>query len=137
MATITKEMRDAQRPINQAHVQFTTDPVARNLIRKIVTRAISIYAAQEVKLDRMSTEMDLSAVHANGNPLNFDRLLAFDDFNLMHDITGIYINLDRETGKLMNFFSPRSTAQTSPSFPRGAGVSQTEAEVRAKRRKQA
>lgn len=86
--------------------RFTRDPVAVKLIRKIVTRAIGLYGP-EVTLDRLSTEMDLSATHANGCPLNFDRLLAFDDFSFMHDITGIYRHLDRETGKLVDFFRPR------------------------------
>lgn len=90
--------------------RFTRDPVAVDLIRKITKRAISIYAAQGVTLDRMSTEMDLSACHANGNRLNLDKMLGFDDFNLMHDITGIYRNLDRDTGKLMNFFVPRASS---------------------------
>jgi len=128
MTTAQKETRAYSMP------RFTRDPVAVGLIKKITTRAMALYMAQGVTLDRQATEMDLSATHANGNPLNFDKLMAFDDFNLMHDITGIYINLDRETGKLMNHFRPRCTAQTSPSFPRGAGISQTESEVRAKRK---
>lgn len=107
MATITKDARDAQRSINQAAVKFTYDPVAQKLIQKITTRAVRLYASHGVKLDLLSTQMDLSAVHANGNPLHLDRLLAFDDFDLMHDITGIFGHLDRETGKLRNHFSPR------------------------------
>lgn len=90
---------------------FTNDPVAIDLIRKISRRAVSLYAAQGISLDRMSTQMDLSATHANGNPLDLDRLLAFDDFNFMHDITGIYRHLNRDTGKLGNFFRPRSSAR--------------------------
>lgn len=92
--------------------EFTHDPVAVDMIRKAVTRAISVYAAHNVTLDRMMVEMDLSATHANGNPLDFDKLLAFDDFSFMHDITGIYRNLNRDTGELENFFSPRCSART-------------------------
>ena len=110
--------------------RFTKDPVAVDLIRKITTRAISVYAAQGISLDRMETEMDLSAVHANGCPLDFDKLAGFDDFNLMHDITGIYINLNRETGELGNLFSPRCAASVNGRVVSASRKNRTEADVR-------
>lgn len=51
--------------------------------------------------------MDLEACHANGCPLDFDRLLSADDFNFTHDIAGIARHMDRETGKLTGCFLPR------------------------------
>ncbi len=87
--------------------RFTRDPVAVALILKIARRAVGLYSAHGVKLDLLETQMDLSATHAGGCRLNLDKLLAADDFNFMHDITGINRHLDRDTGKLMHYFTPR------------------------------
>lgn len=57
--------------------------------------------------NRLSLTMDLSACHANGCPLDLEKLLAFDDFNFYHDIWGIRRHLNRTTGKLENCFLPR------------------------------
>lgn len=51
--------------------------------------------------------MDLSATHCNGTPLDFEKLLNFDDFNFAHDIYGIVANINRSTGQLDNCFLPR------------------------------
>lgn len=57
------------------------------------------------KLDLM---MDLE--YANDEtPIDFEKLLAFDDGNFAHDIIGIYENFNRETLQMDNCFSPRST----------------------------
>lgn len=59
--------------------------------------------------DRTSLLMDLAAANGvNGNdPLDFERLLAADDFNFSHDVWGIRAHMDRMTGRLMGHFSPR------------------------------
>ncbi len=57
------------------------------------------------KLDLM---MDLEYTHGE-SPLDFEKLLAFDDGNFAHDIIGIYENFNRETLKMDNCFSPRCT----------------------------
>lgn len=107
MATVTQEMRDGQRPVNQARVKFTRNPEQVDLIRQCANRAVALYAKHGVNIDRTETEMDLSATNANGCRLDFKKLRDADDFNFMHDITGINRHLDRETGKLGGFFSPR------------------------------
>lgn len=58
-------------------------------------------------------QMDLAAVHANGCPLDLEKLLAADDFNFAHDVFGIYRHLDRDGksptgGKLLDLFLPRT-----------------------------
>lgn len=51
--------------------------------------------------------MDLDAAHTS-NPMDLNRLLNdFDDANFLHDVLGIRAKLDRNTGKLTDFFSPR------------------------------
>lgn len=51
--------------------------------------------------------MDLCACHANGNPLDFEKLVRFDDFSFAHDIAGIARHINRDTGKLERNFLPR------------------------------
>lgn len=80
-------------------VVFQTTREEDSTISKIVERA-------GVK-DRLSLTMDLSACHSNGCPIDFEKLLAFDDFNFYHDIGGIMNNLNRTTGKLEHCFLPR------------------------------
>jgi hypothetical protein len=62
--------------------------------------------------------MDLEVTHSNGTPLDFDALLAFDDFSFFHDINGIANNLNRRTGQLENCFLPRC-AKPSPVADKG------------------
>lgn len=59
--------------------------------------------------DRLNLEMDLLAADGvNGNlPLDWDKLLAADDFNFMHDLYGISACMNRSTGKISSFFIPR------------------------------
>lgn len=52
--------------------------------------------------------MDLAATHANGMPLDLEKLLAFPDFDFSHDVFGIREHLDRSTGQLLHCFVPRS-----------------------------
>ena len=58
------------------------------------------------KLDVM---MDVTAVHANGNPLRLRELLAADDGDFAHDVFGIRRFLNRDTGEL-DCFRPRFRA---------------------------
>ena len=58
----------------------------------------------------IDAEMDITAVHCNGNPLKLRELAGADQFNFAHDVFGIANKIDRSTGKLANFFSPRYSA---------------------------
>lgn len=84
------------------------------LIAKIAERAAHIvhkgnrYKFGETKLHH---QMNIAACHASGNPLRLQALLDADDFNFMHDVFGIDRHIDRDTGKMMNFFSPRFSAR--------------------------
>ena len=94
-------------------ISFKTSNADRDLIEKIVDRAHKGF--EEVapgRFDRLTITMDITACHANGNPLRLADLLAADDFNFFHDIGGIARYIDRDTGKLTDLFSPRFTART-------------------------
>lgn len=93
------------------NIHFNSDPVDAALIKKIVSRAMHLAEDHGLKYSKMEWTMDITAAHLNGNRLDLDRLLAADDFNFMHDVFGIRRHLDRETGKLLNCFSPRFSAR--------------------------
>ena len=67
------------------------------------------------KQKRATTIMDLSAVNNStrkGNAfafgsLDLKRLLAFPDYDFLHDVVGISRHINRKTGELEDCFSPR------------------------------
>ena len=82
------------------------------------TKAAERYEAafpQQRGYKRINLVMDLTAADGvNGNlPLDWDRLLTADDFNFMHDLSGICRHMNRETGKLGDCFLPRFTKRTA------------------------
>lgn len=88
-------------------VQFADfSPKEREILEAIVDRAAVLFREQGQKLHRMHLEMDLSATHVT-TPLRLNDLLAADNFNFLHDITGIMRHLDRTSGRLQDHFLPR------------------------------
>jgi len=56
---------------------------------------------------KLSAFMDLSACHCNGCPLDFKKLLESSDGDLFHDVHGISLHINRDTGELEDEFLPR------------------------------
>lgn len=67
-------------------------------------------AKMRVDYPQMDADMDVTACHANGNPLKLQELLTADDFQFGHDVFGIRRHIDRETGEFKDCFSPRYSA---------------------------
>jgi hypothetical protein len=89
-------------------VSFNCTAEDERIIRQIAKRAIAtIQFPLAWKTSRLDIKMDVTAVHANGCPLNLRKLLTFDDFNFAHDILGIRRHLNRDTGVFENCFRPR------------------------------
>lgn len=63
------------------------------------------------QVDGMDLHMDLTACHANGCPMDWEKLMKADDFTLAHDVAGISRHINRRTGKLENCFLPRCHAR--------------------------
>ena len=85
------------------------------IIQAIVSRAEGMERARRdrfapARFDRLSASMDITACHANGNPLRLEELLGADDFNFAHDFYGIQAHLDRQSGELRDCFVPRFSA---------------------------
>jgi hypothetical protein len=98
-------------PAAAAHeVSFDVTAADAALIDKITARAVQIGRKHGQRVRALDTRMDITATHANGNPLRLADLLAADDFNLAHDVFGIARHLNRATGQLENHFSPRFSA---------------------------
>jgi hypothetical protein len=77
------------------------------VIHKIALRAVKEAHKFGMEYTLLDASMDIAACHLNGNPLDLDKLLHADSFNFHHDAFGIRRNVDRTTGKIENFFSPR------------------------------
>lgn len=95
-------------------MSFKVSKADRLLVTDAVERMAKIEAEHGHRLDRLSMAMDLEATHANGCPLNFAKLLAFDDFSFLHDVYGINKHLNRETGELVHCFLPRCAKNEGP-----------------------
>jgi hypothetical protein len=82
----------------------------------IAERAHELAASAGFDYPTMDAEMDVTATHANGCPLDLGRLLAFDDANFGHDVFGIRRFIDRSTGELTHCFLPRCSKpeETTP-----------------------
>lgn len=76
------------------------------LIDKIVDRYIDLQPTSQVGC-RMERAMDLTACHLNGCPLDLEGLLAAKDMDLIHDVWGLFVHIDRTNGKLQDCFVPR------------------------------
>ena len=92
-------------------IKFDATKEEIQIIHKIAIRTVTM-AKEElgIEYDLMTAQMDVTACHANGNPLKLKELLKADDENFAHDVFGIRRYIDRETGELQNFFSPRYSA---------------------------
>jgi hypothetical protein len=100
----------------QGEISFKVSNTEFDLIQKIADRAMADQKKHRHPRDcrkRQDIVMDITAVHANGNPLRLADLLEADDFNFAHDVCGIENCLNRETAELENFFSPRFSQRTS------------------------
>lgn len=87
---------------------FTATSKEREIIERIAKRACALYHKHgNTKVDEINIMMDLEACHCNGCPLRLADMEQADDFNLMHDITGINAHLNRYTGKIERGFLPR------------------------------
>jgi hypothetical protein len=89
------------------HVSFDCPEADRKIARAIARRARDLLLELGVDRPASDIDMDIVATHCNGNPLRLQSLFVADDFNFLHDVSGIARHLNRDTGKLEGFFSPR------------------------------
>lgn len=75
-------------------------------VRRIIDRVVPLFDEAGVEVTPLTVRMDLTCVHAR-TPLRFAEMADADDFNLSHDVFGIWRHLNRQTGDLGGFFLPR------------------------------
>lgn len=75
----------------------------KTLIDQIVSRALCL----KISPGRLTTEMDITAVHCNCGGLRLKELLEAPKADFIHDIAGITRHLDRDKIKLTGCFLPR------------------------------
>lgn len=71
----------------------------------IANRVINI-----VDVDRLTIVLGLTECHENACKLNLEALAKASDFELMHDVSGIFKHYDRKSAKLTDCFLPRFAA---------------------------
>lgn len=73
--------------------------------------------------------MDITAAHANGNPLKLAEMVAAigteNESDVLHDLFGIRRHIDRSTGKLGDCFSPRYSQPEGPTAQERREVQET------------
>lgn len=82
------------------------------LIAQIAKRASGMAEMHGINYPVLEADMDITACHANGNPLDLGRFLKADSFNFSHDAMGIRRHINRQTGQLENCFVPRCSKPT-------------------------
>ena len=96
--------------MNQTEISFRVSLREAEAIDAIAQRAVALCVKHRVDYRIQDAMMDITATHANGNPLRLFDLAAADEFNFAHDVFGIRRHINRETGKLEDFFRPRFSA---------------------------
>lgn len=102
-------MKTKEKVVQHVGPSFDVAPYETDLIWKIAKRASELFGqlGKPAHYAVLDAEMDLAACVANGCPLRLADLLKADDANFAHDTFGIRANLNRDTGRLENCFSPR------------------------------
>lgn len=78
----------------------------RQYITDTVDRYWEVAMPNDAKASKLNIFMDIHAAHTH-MPLDLEKLSKAAAFDLVHDVSGIRNNIDRETGKLLNCFVPR------------------------------
>lgn len=91
----------------QPEVSFDCQEADYKIASAIARRAHDLLLDMRIDRPALDIHLDIVATHCNGNPLRLQDLLDADDFSLLHDVSGIALHLNRETGKLENHFRPR------------------------------
>ena len=63
-------------------IDFKIEENNKAYFETVINRALAL----NPEADRVNLQMDISATHLNGNPIDFKKLLGFDDFSFQHDM---------------------------------------------------
>jgi hypothetical protein len=88
-------------------ISFKVSKQEHRTIMQIADRATALASQFELEYPTQDAMMDITAVHANGCPLQLAELAAAEQFDFVHDVFGIRRHLNRSTGELEGHFLPR------------------------------
>lgn len=93
-------------------IKWAVTRTEEGIIKAIVDRALEIRQkcnphAPRGHGDKLSLEMVITAVHANGCPLRLAALLEAHQADFVHDVFGMERHLNKATGRLEDHFLPR------------------------------
>jgi hypothetical protein len=89
-------------------ISFKASKTEYRLLARIAARAVELAKSMGWhNTDFVEIEMDLTACHCNGCPLDLEKLLSASDGDFGHDLFGIRQHIDRKTGELRDCFLPR------------------------------
>lgn len=86
---------------------FKTTKEEDIIISKISERALNLMGRDTAE-DKIQLSMSLTACHSCGCKLDLEGLLGAPDDLLLHDVIGIHLHLDHETGELKDSFWPKT-----------------------------
>lgn len=88
-------------------INWKTTKEEAELIIAIAQRASKLAAELGRRYPVLDADMDITACHMNGCPLDLARLKDAPKDDFAHDVFGILRHIDRDTGKLTGCFLPR------------------------------
>lgn len=97
-------------PVDVGIVNFSLKKGEQELVTQIAKRAVKMAKEADIEYDQKTADMDITACHCNGCPLDLKKLLSAPDADFGHDVFGIRKFIDRNNGKLESNFFPRCHA---------------------------
>lgn len=95
-------------------ISFKVIKEDREMIKRIVDRFIENYRGPVNWEDyRVDLIMSIVACHVNGCPLDLEKLDAAHPNVLVHDVLGIHLHLNHDTGELDDCFYPKTAKKES------------------------
>lgn len=90
-------------------VSYHCTRAEKDAIHQVVARLVALCALHGRPIgatQQLAIELDITACHCNGRPLNLAMLATLDDAALLLDVTGIREHIDRRTGRLQGDWEP-------------------------------
>ncbi len=92
-------------------IKFKCSKTEYDLITQICERVSTMAKSMKLDYPMREIQMDITACHCNGNPLDLEKFRDAPKADFGHDAFGIRRYIDRSTGKLTECFSPRCSTR--------------------------
>lgn len=107
IADAKARLADAELKHERLHLSYDCSTSDMQAIQAIAARACELFKDYKIAIvNPVSVAHEVAACHCNGCPLNLVQLLLCSPTDFEHDIGGIFQNLNRRTGGLLNGWWP-------------------------------